>query len=91
MVVDKPYADVDLKNRRIRTFDENVSEDDLVWHRDYHDRIVTVMESNDWWFQHDNEVPFKMAPGLRIFIKKAAWHRIIKGKSRLVIEICEFD
>ena len=38
MVV-KPFVDVDVnENKFIRTFEEDVPEEELVWHRDYYSR-----------------------------------------------------
>ena len=54
MVV-KPFVDVDVnENKFIRTFEEDVPEEELVWHRDYYSRTVTVLESGpQWYFQVD--------------------------------------
>ena len=61
----------------IREFDPEVDSDELVWHRDREDRLVEVIQSEDWWFQYDNEIPKPLTETL--FIKAKTWHRVIKG------------
>ena len=43
-------------NHVIRTFNENVNEDELVWHRDKEDRTIHVLEGLNWMLQMDNEL-----------------------------------
>ena len=72
-----------------RIFDQNVSSEDLVWHRDKRDRKVKVISGVNWKFQHDNQLPFVMKVGDRFKIKKERYHRIHKGEGRLILEIEE--
>jgi len=73
-----PFKEKTLStNVVIREFDPNVDSEELVWHRDKEDRIVEVMQADDWWFQYDNEIP-KLMEGT-LFIKSKTWHRVIKG------------
>jgi hypothetical protein len=71
----------------IREFSEEVSSEELVWHRDQEDRIVTVTESSGWMFQRDNQMPIAMRPGDQFFIPALEWHRVIKGTGSLLIEV----
>lgn len=80
-----PYTD----NDDIRVFSEDVDQQDLVWHRDRNDRIVTVIEGSGWSFQRDNELPFELHPGDMFFIEAFEYHRIIKGKTKLKLKIEE--
>ena len=80
-----PYSD----NGDVRVFSESVSEEDLVWHRDKADRVVTVLEGAGWKFQRDNELPFELHPGDKFFIEALEYHRIIKGNKELKIKIEE--
>ena len=41
----------------LRRFSQDVSEDELVWHRDREDRIIVAEEFTDWLIQFDNELP----------------------------------
>jgi hypothetical protein len=85
-----PYTDKMVnENTRIRSFSENISEADLVWHRDRKDRIVEVIYSNGWMFQHDDSIPALMSSGDVLEISANKYHRIIKGKGRLVLKITE--
>lgn len=81
----KPYTD----KGSIRTFSEDTNEGDLVWHRDHDDRLIKVLEGNDWQLQYDNELPFVMEEGKTYLINKNVFHRILKGNSNLIIEITE--
>ena len=92
----KPYIDevqFDLfeGKKHYRTFLNDVSNDELVWHRDKKDRTIRVVESKDWKLQIDNELPIPLLMGQKYEIKKEVYHRIHKGKGKLVIEIKEND
>lgn len=69
-----------------RTFDENVDEHELVWHRDKKDRIVTALYKTDWKVQLDNELPQVIT---EILIPKDTYHRVIKGTRSLHVKIVE--
>lgn len=72
------------EQNNIRIFDQEVNEDELVWHRDREDRIVEAVNDTDWQFQFDNQLPQKID---KIFIPKDTYHRIIKGKGNLKIKV----
>lgn len=80
-----PYTEtLPADNISLRTFDQNVSEDELVWHRDREDRIVTALHPTDWQVQLENELPL---PLTKIFIPKGVYHRVIKGSGNLYIQV----
>jgi len=83
-----PYSQKRENNLIVRTFSQNISEDELVWHRDENDREVTVLQETDWKFQFDNEVPQLLKDV--IFIPKNTYHRVIKGTGELNLQILEF-
>ena len=88
MAEDFPFCEDSRDNVRVRTFSPEVDTSDLVWHRDYDDRVVTVVESDGWYFQRDGELPVEMRPGDVIPIEAREWHRVIRRKpTRLVVEI----
>jgi hypothetical protein len=85
-----PYKNIETTDTYIiREFDENINPIELLWHRDLEDRTVTVLEGNGWYFQKDNELPLELKKGVRIFISKMEWHRVIKGTTTLKIKIKE--
>ena len=75
-------------NLIVRTFSQDIDEDELVWHRDKKDREVTVLQETDWKFQFDNELPQLLKDV--IFIPKNTYHRVIKGTGELNLQILEF-
>lgn len=75
----------------LRTFPVNVSEEDLIWHRDKKDRIIEIVYGKDWKIQIDNELPLDLKIGDFHFIKAGIYHRLIKGTSELKIIISELD
>jgi len=77
----RPYQE----EGEIRYFSSTLTEDDLVWHKDREDRIVEVLESTDWQFQFDNNIPQQL--NSRLFIPKETYHRIIKGTGDLKIKV----
>lgn len=80
-----PYTD----EKEFRTFSCNVDDNELVWHRDKTDRIVTVVEGEGWQYQADNDLPIELKEGDTFFIPAMTYHRILKGKSDLKIKIKE--
>lgn len=89
--MNKPYIDEKLDDDTwIRTFNPSTTEsEEYVWHRDKHDRHVTVLEGNDWQFQFDNELPKVINIYDELIIPKMVYHRIIPGTTQLRIRIRE--
>jgi hypothetical protein len=87
--MDYPFEQIELNNKKIRTFSPEVEDDELKWHQDLNDRNVTILESGGWSFQMEDELPTKLQNAKQIFIPKLVWHRVIKGDSKLVVEIEE--
>jgi len=83
------YKDEINTGYKIRTFDKDVLEEELIWHTDEFDREVEVVESKGWQFQFDDELPFGLQKGTIIHIPQGKIHRIIKGNSNLIIKIKE--
>lgn len=79
----KPYKD----DGELRTFYSNVDSDDLVWHRDLEDRKVTVLEGEGWQFQFNGSLPIELVEDRTFMIPRDMYHRIIKGKTKLVLRI----
>ena len=76
----KPY----LEEGEIRTFTSSVEEKELVWHRDYEDRIIEPLQDTDWKFQYDNNTPETLK---RLFIRRGVYHRLIKGTGDLKLKV----
>jgi|TARA_Y100000287_G_C14124188_1_gene306446 hypothetical protein len=76
----RPY----IVEGEIRSFSKNTSEDELVWHRDYEDRIIEPLHETDWKFQYDNSTPESLK---RLFIRKGVYHRLIKGTGDLKLKV----
>ena len=86
----KPYKDRRMSDICIiREFNENVHQDDLVWHRDKCKRTIIVMEGEGWSFQRDNELPISIKTGTVIDIEKNEFHRLHKGHTKLKLKILE--
>jgi quercetin dioxygenase-like cupin family protein len=85
----KPYKENKKGNLTERVFKENTDTHELVWHRDKQDREVTVLESDGWMFQMDNELPIVLNEGDVIQIPKNTYHRIMCGNGNLKITIKE--
>ena len=89
--MDFPFEQIEKEGKIVRTFNPDVEDDELKWHQDLKDRKVTIIESNGWLFQMENELPNKLENAKQIFIPKFAWHRVLKGSGNLVVEIEEFN
>ena len=73
----------------IREFSKDVNTSELVWHRDREDRRVKVVKGVGWKLQLENKLPMPLEVGKSYFIPAKTYHRVIKGKSSLVVEISE--
>jgi len=69
----------------LRTFSPDITDEELKWHIDMEDRVVEILNDNDWKFQFDDQLPIKMEGVIEI--KKGEWHRIIKGSTPLNVKI----
>lgn len=69
----------------IRTFDDNTPPDEFKWHWDEQDRTIQSIDSTDWQFQFDNQLPISL--NQEIFIPYGEIHRIIQGTSDVRIKI----
>jgi quercetin dioxygenase-like cupin family protein len=78
-----PYKD----SSNIRFFSKDVDPMDLVWHTDLEDRLIEVLEGEKWQIQIDNELPYELKKGDRIFISEGTIHRVLKGITDLKIKI----
>ena len=88
---DLPFKEKKIaENVFLRYFDHNVLSEELVWHQDQEDRIIEVIQSNDWYFQRDEEVPFKLVEGMKFSIKKLDYHRLLRGKNDLIIKVTKY-
>lgn len=86
-----PYDEEINESHRVRVFSESVDDEDLKWHRDREDRLIEVIEGDDWEIQFDNELPKKLTPGTQIVIPEGVYHRVIKGSSELKIKVHFLD
>lgn len=79
-----------INKKIIRTFSSDVKSEELKWHWDERDRLVTILNENDWQIQFDDELPNKLPKNHQIHIKAGIWHRVIKGSTYLKVQIEEF-
>ena len=84
----KNYSEEKIeKNIVIRTFSESANLE-YDWHRDLEDRTIEVVNSGlGWKFQKDNDLPKLLVPGVKFFIEKMTFHRLIMGTGKLIIKI----
>ena len=89
----RPYTEELLEKHgtsekyRVRTFDQDLEDRELIWHRDEDTRRVTVLNGQDWKLQLDNELPQTLIVGKRYAIPRMVYHRVIKGQGNLVVKI----
>ena len=85
----KPYSQTEEYDYIIREFSGDVNESELVWHRDKQSRKVTVIQGDGWKIQMDNSLPQELEKGNSYYIPQMEYHRLIKGKGNLLIQIKE--
>ena len=78
-----PYTDVGV----VRIFSSEVDTEELVWHRDKENRKITVLEGEGWQFQFNGSLPFELKRDQIFDIPEDMYHRVIKGKTDLVLKI----
>jgi quercetin dioxygenase-like cupin family protein len=84
-----PYTEDTQDGYIIREFDSNISNEELVWHRDKKNRVVEIIEGSGWRLQMDNKLPIELKEGMVLEIPKETYHRIGRGNTKLVIKIKE--
>ena len=89
MVVN-PYSDnIKESSTFTRTFECDVDDSELVWHRDRCDRLVKVKSGIGWQLQMDDQLPEELIPNHVYYIEAKKFHRLIKGSGSLILEIKE--
>lgn len=94
MVTPRPYTDFyehDIKDSYTRCFSRDVDLNELVWHRDAEDRLVTVLAGGGWGFQYDNKMPQPLSVGSTLSIPKMTYHRLLKGTTDLRLKIVKLS
>lgn len=86
-IISHPFIEEKSGDFYNRTFLSSLNENELKWHFDEQDRIVTCEEETDWLFQLDNQLPVKIEKNKSIFIPEGEYHRIIKGTNDLTLKI----
>jgi len=89
----KPYTEEVIEQHgtgtkyMIRTFEESVDSNELVWHRDREHRLVHVLSGRGWKLQHDDALPIELNIGEDHYIPQMTFHRLIKGEGSLVVRL----
>tara|TARA_A200000159_G_C7334569_1_gene344507 strand:- start:530 stop:1579 length:1050 start_codon:yes stop_codon:yes gene_type:complete len=84
-----PFKQHESGGKLIREFSGDVDSSELVWHRDREDRTVVTLSGTGWMLQVENKLPVALSEGSSHLIPKNTYHRIIKGTTKLVVEITE--
>ena len=72
----------------LRAFNDDVSQDELNWHKDHEDRDVFVLSAGEGWgVQFEDKLPRRLVKNDRIVVKANEWHRVIKGDGEMQILI----
>lgn len=78
-----PFEQEIIGDKILRIFSPDVDSEELKWHRDRENRLVEILEGEDWFLQMDNELPTKLIVGEKYYIPEGVYHRVIKGKNNL--------
>ena len=82
-----PFDEIKEGDEKIRIFSEQTKSEELKWHRDREDRLITIIEGNGWGIQIDNELPKQLEIGKQYIIPEGVYHRVIKGNGNLKISV----
>lgn len=80
-----PFEQEIVGDKRLRTFSPDVDDEELKWHRDRENRIVEILEGDNWFLQMDDELPKKLIVGEKYYIPEGIYHRVIKGDNILKV------
>ena len=69
----------------VRTFSENVEEEELIWHKDRQNRTIHILRGSKWKLQLEDKLPIDLQVGKEYYIPKLTYHRVIKGEGDLVV------
>ena len=87
----KPYTETEHTKHGtfdryvVRTFSEDVNEEELIWHRDRQNRTLHILSGSEWKIQLEDNLPLDLQVGKEYYIPKLTYHRVIKGEGDLVI------
>jgi len=88
MIYKPPFKETHISGRLyLREFKKDTDEEQLIWHLDKEDRIVSVVKGSNWKLQLDNQLPVELTEGVEYFIPKLTYHRLIKGNDKLIIKL----
>lgn len=73
----------------VKEFNVNVDDEELSNHRHKKSRFLKVLEDSDWHFQFTGEKPKKMIKGTVIHISRLVKHKMIKGTTKLTVQVLE--
>jgi len=77
VVEDRPFTEEHLgDNRFVRHF-RSADSEEMVWHQDPEDRIMSLSHGTGWMLQLDNELPQFIMENAFYFIPAFCWHRLI--------------
>lgn len=82
-----PFQEKIIDDKKLRVFSPDVDSDELKWHRDRENRLVEILEGENWYLQMDDELPKKLYVGEKYYIPVGVYHRVIKGNSNLKVLI----
>ena len=86
--MDFPFKEKNIGGRIfLREFAKDTNSEELIWHQDREDRVITVVEANGWKLQMDNQLPVLLENGSTYSIPAYDYHRVIKGHGRLLIKV----
>lgn len=86
----KIYKETEIAtNLYKRHFPSFTHANQLKWHMDDEDRLITSPIVTDWKIQLEDQLPVSL--NNPIFIKKHQWHRLIKGTGYLNIKITKYE
>jgi len=91
---EKPYTQKDISPGFFqRTFDKNVDDGELQWHRDKKNRYIKILSGEGWYLQMDDEMPQLLCVNSTYYVPKETYHRVLKNRdcTNLVIFIKETD
>jgi len=93
-MADFPFIETRIaEGRRLRTFSSRADSEELIWHRDAENRVLTVLEGRGWSLQLDGSLPVSLCAGDTHVIPREMWHRVTRsdGATSLTVEINEVD
>lgn len=86
-----PFHEQQTQGFLLRTFSQNLTEEELKWHFDDENRMIVPVSGYGWKLQIDECLPEELLVDKEYMIPVDVYHRLIKGNGDLEVRLYKLD